>query len=143
MDMDGIIKSLSERIAGLERRVEKIEIGTSSTSSQPPFSGAQSKQVSLREFLISKKPTDDVKTTLAVAYFLEKFEHLGSVNKKDLEAAIRRAKESLPANLNDKVNLAIKRGFLQEAAEKKDDLKAWYLTNSGEAFVESGFKKIL
>lgn len=139
--MEEKIRLLTGRIADLERRMQVIENGTGQVGSVSAITSIQSKQLSPREFLKRVKPTDSVKLTLAIAYFLEKFEHMVSVNKKDLEAAIHLAKERLPTNLNDKVNLAIKSGFLQEAAEKKDDLKAWYVTNSGEAFVENGFKK--
>ncbi len=71
---------------------------------------------------------------------MEKHEKLSSFNINDLEAAFERAKEKKPTNMNDKVNMNIRNGHLEEASEKKDSRKSWYLTNSGEQHVENGFK---
>ena len=59
-------------------------------------------------------------------------------NTKDLAEGFRSAKEPPPTNMNDKVNLNIRKGHMMEAKEKKDKSKAWVLTNSGEKFVEEG-----
>ncbi|MCW1296718.1 MAG: hypothetical protein OH319_03490 [Candidatus Parvarchaeota archaeon] len=99
------------------------------------------KKTSLKEFLLFKKPKDDVQKTLAISYYLEKYEGLTSVNAKDLEDGFRLAKEKVPKNINYKVIRNIQQGYMMEAKEKKDNLKAWSLTGSGERFVENGFKK--
>jgi len=126
-----------EKLEALEARIAKLE----HTGATPTESGAdRGKKTSLREFIIAKKPTDDVKKTLAIGYFLEKTESMSSFNISDLEAAFERAKEKKPTNMNDKVNMNIRNGHLEEASEKKDSRKAWYLTNSGEQFVENEFK---
>lgn len=131
-NMDKII----EKLDALEVRIVKLERDNSAPTDQI----STQKKLSLREFLLSKKPEDDVKKTLAIGYFLEKFEGLGSFNINDLEAAFERAKENKPSNINDKVNMNIRNGHLEETSEKKDSRKAWYLTNSGEQFVENNFK---
>ncbi len=51
------------------------------------------------------------------------------------------AKEIVPGNINYKVIMNIKKGFIMEAKEKKDDLKAWTLTTTGERFVKNGLKQ--
>lgn len=132
--------TLLQRITKLEASVEKIEKTLFSTLTIPVVTGSTKKQT-LQEFLLSKKPTDGVKKTLCVVYYLEKVENLTPVNRKDLEAAMRRAKEQVPPNPSDKIAMATRSGFLAEAKEEKDNIKAFYLTNSGEAFVENGFKK--
>jgi len=66
---------------------------------------------------------------------------MSSFNVKDLERGFREAKEKAPANINYNVIQNIKSGYMAEAKERKDKLKAWYLTNSGERFVENGLKK--
>lgn len=128
------LKKILDRLDSLEARIVKIESGSPATEGV-----ATQKKLSLREFLLSKKPADDVKKTLAIGYFLEKFEGFNSFNISDLEGAFERAKEKKPSNMNDKVNMNIRNGHLEETSEKKDAHKAWYLTNSGEQFVENNF----
>jgi len=123
-----ILENHEERIAKLERLFQvKPEI--------------VKKKISLKEFLLSKNPKDDVQKTLAIGYYLEKYDGLTSFNTKDLKEGFRVAKEKIPKNINYKVIRIIQQGYMMEAKEKKDNLKAWNLTNSGERFVENGFKK--
>jgi len=98
------------------------------------------KELSLREFLLSKNPKSEMERTLAVAYYLENYEDFTSFNVKDLENGFRRAKEKIPGNINYEVIRNSQKGYLEEAGEKKDNRKAWYLTNSGEEYVDSDFK---
>ena len=123
------INDLEKRVAALETKKDADPVGQSSSP----------KKVSLREFLNSKKPNDDVKKTLVIGYYLEKFEGLSSFNAGDLEGSFEKAKEKKPLNINDKVNMNIRNGYMDEVAEKKDSRKAWHLTSTGEQFVENNF----
>jgi len=96
-----------------------------------------SKKLSPKEFLLTGKPEGDVMKTLYLAYYLEKFEGLNSFATKDIEDAFRTAKESVPDNINYKIIKNIEKGFIVETKEKKDNLKTWNLTKSGEEYVES------
>ena len=78
---------------------------------------------------------------MAIGHNLEEYETLSSFNVRDLENAFRAAKERVPANINDKVNKNIEKGYIMESKGRKDNLKAWVLTNSGEQYVENNFKK--
>jgi hypothetical protein len=98
------------------------------------------KDISVKEFIIAKKPKDDVQKTLVLGYYLEKYRNMTSFNAKDLDGVFREAKESVPGNINDKAIKNIDRGFIMEAKEKKDKLKAWHLTNTGERIVENDLK---
>jgi hypothetical protein len=104
---------------------------------------AASRKMSIKEFLLERAASDDVQKTLAIGYFLETQEGMSSFNKTDLEKGFRAAKETVPANINDKVNMSIKNGHMMDAAEKKNSLKAWNLTSSGEKYLQNGFKKAL
>ena len=97
------------------------------------------KKVSIREFMISKNPKSEMERTLTIAYYLERFGSLASFNAKDLENGFRRAKEKLPRNINYEVIRCIQKGYLMEAEEKKDNRKAWHLTNTGLEYVEKDF----
>jgi len=86
--------------------------------------------------LLTKSLSSETQKVLALAYFAEREDGLASFNVSDLEAIFRAAREKLPKNMNDAVNKNVARGFIMEAAEKKDSKKAWQLTSTGERFVE-------
>lgn len=133
INQDLKIKDLEEKIAEMEKRLSRVE-GAVFAEATPK---AGSKNLSIKEFVLSKKPTDDSQKILVIAYFLEKYDHLTSFNAKDLASGFEQAKEKTPANINDRVNKIIANtGYTMETKEKKDNLKTWTLTNSGERFVE-------
>lgn len=90
---------------------------------------------------MTKEIRTDTQKVLALGYFLEYIEGMESFNVSDLEAVFRAAKEKSPANMNDAVNKNTKRGFLMEAAEKKNGTKAWCLTSTGERHLENELKR--
>lgn len=128
-------EEIRKKLAGLEERIVKLE-GLSKSSPE-----AISKGISIKEFMLQKTPKDDVQKTLVIGYYLEKYKNYSSFNAKDLEQGFRDAKETLPPNINDKVNLNIKHGYMMKSKEKKDKKTAWTLTNSGEKIVENNFGK--
>lgn len=124
-----ILKNHERRISALEKRI-------------PPTPRLSiTKRLSVKEFILSKNLNKDVDKTLAIGYFFEKYEKMNSFNVKDLKRGFVAAKERVPPNINDKINLNIKKGMMMEADEKKDNLTAWVLTNKGEKFVENDFKE--
>lgn len=125
------------RLSRLEERVSKLE---NARSSAAPTGAAQIKKMSAKEFLMTKAVKSEVQKVLALAYYLERHENLTVFNVPDLESVFRSAREKLPKNMNDAVNKNIARGFMMEAAEKKDSKKAWNLTSSGERFVDNDMK---
>lgn len=130
IEITEVIKKLKEH----EKRISKLE---SLFHVKPE---AIKKEISVKEFILSKSPKGDVQKTLTIGYYLEKHEGLSSFNKSDLESGFGNAKEMPPENINDKVNQNIKKGLMMEAKGKKDNFTAWTLTNSGEKYVENGFK---
>lgn len=134
-----MLDEILSAVKGLEGRVSAIEgIAVSRAGAAPVRS---ERKLSVKEFLLEKAPSDGVQTTLAIGQYLEVHEGMESFNKADLEKGFRSAKEPVPSNINDKVNMCIKNGHMTEAAEKKDSMKAWYLTRTGEEVVNKGFKK--
>ena len=79
--------------------------------------------------------------TLAVGYYFETYEGFTSFNVKDLENGFRRTKEKIPRNINYEVIRSIQKGYMMEAKEKKENRKAWYLTNSGMKYIENNFEQ--
>lgn len=123
------IQELINRVGALEKRVAAIE-------GVPVVSLVERKGQSIKEFVLAKGPTSDVERGLVIGFYLEKFEGFKSFNTKDLATGFRRAKEKVPGNMADVVQKNVGKGYMDLAKEKKDDLKAYYLTNSGEGTVE-------
>jgi hypothetical protein len=134
VNADHAMDEMDQRLRDLETRVKALEKRFEHNGTDSPVRG---KKQSAKEFLLTKKITAETQKALALTYYLEHVEGLESFNVPDLERAFRAAREKLPANMNDVVNKNIGRGFLMEAREKKDSKKAWYLTSSGERFVEN------
>lgn len=129
------IIDIQKKLEEHESRISKLE---SFFQTKPE---AVKKVVSIKEFILSKGPKDDLQKTLTIGYYLEKFVGYSTFNIKDLENGFRSAKETVPRNINDCVYKNIKKGgYLMEAEEKKDRKKAWTLTTSGEKYIENNFK---
>lgn len=126
MDID------TKRIEELEERVEKIERFIGNEGTIIP----RVKKTSAKEFLLRKRTSSEAQKVLVLGFYLEHKEGVESFNVLDLEAVFRSAKEKVPKNLNDAANKNVARGLLMEAAEKKNSKKAWYLTSTGERYVE-------
>jgi hypothetical protein len=124
------IEDLIKRLDDHERRIQALE------GKQKTLPAPLSKNLSIKEFILSKKPNNDVVKTLVIGYYFEKYEGLTSFNTTDLEKGFVDAKEKTPANINDCVYKNIKKGLMMEAKENKENKKAWQLTNSGEKTVE-------
>lgn len=119
----------------LEERVAKLE-GVILSTQESGTSLAKKKKTSAKEFLMTKNLKTETQKVLALGYFLEYMESMEAFNVSDLEVVFRAAKEKLPKNMNDAVNKNIARGFLMEAADRKDAKKAWCLTSTGEKYLE-------
>ncbi len=131
-------ESLEKKLHELELRVKKLEnaLTSDSIATKP-----KTKKMSAKEFMLTKDLKTVVQEVLALCYFLEQNEGMESFNTNDIMSVFRLAKVKLPANINDTVNKNIAKGYIMEAADKKDTKKAWTLTASGETFVESELSK--
>ena len=131
-------ESLEKKLHELELRVKKLEnaLTSASIATKP-----KTKKMSAKEFMLTKDLKTVVQEVLALCYFLEQNEGMESFNTNDIMSVFRLAKVKLPANINDTVNKNIAKGYIMEAADKKDTKKAWTLTASGETFVESELSK--
>jgi hypothetical protein len=135
MSEGGVMKDIMKQLEDHERRISALE------GAPAPKMRKEGKKLSVKEFLLTKKSTDNVQRTLAIGYYLEHFESMDRFNVRDLADGFRSAKEPLPTNINDKVNMNIRKGYMMETKEKKDKSKAWVLTSSGEKFVEEGLSE--
>ncbi len=135
MSVEDVLEAIKKQLQDHEKRICLLE-------AQPQNKEVSTgKKLSVKEFLITKKPKTAVDKTLVIGYYLEKNDGCSPFNAKDMENGFRNAKETVPKNINDAINKNIRKGFMMEGAEKKDSTKAWELTNLGEQCVESGFEK--
>lgn len=135
MSNNEVIEAINKQLEDHEKRISELE-ALSVREPEPTR-----KKVSVKEFILMKKPSNYSKKVLAVGRYLENYEDFDCFNIKDLEKWFRAAKEPLPKNMNDAVNGNISQGYIMEAGKKKDNLTAWVLTKTGEEYVESGFEK--
>lgn len=132
-------QTIEDRLTSLEKRMSTLEV-TIKADPAVTLGRSQSKQMSAKEFLLSKNLSSTVEKTLALAYYLEHVEGVVSFNIEDIIRTFQSAREKSPANPNDMINKNIAKAFLMEVREPKDSKKAWVLTTTGEKFVENDFK---
>lgn len=124
-------EDVRKRFEHIESRIAKLEETRVESNPELP-----SKKISIKEFIMSKMPKDDVQKTLVIGYYLEKYEGITNFSSNDLKNAFMAAKEPVH-NVNLTCIRNIKKGFMMESTEKKEKLKTWNLTNSGDRFVEN------
>ena len=133
MSMEEELAQLREVLAEQDSRIRKLESIFELGKAIPI------KKVSLKEFVLSKGPENDVQKVLTIGYYLERHGGVSAFNVDDLRKAFRGAAETPPGNMNDTVRKNVSKGHLMET-ESKIGSKAWILTNTGEKVVEAGFK---
>jgi hypothetical protein len=139
-ETDRKLDAILEAIKGLDARVTKMEGSTAGTG-DGKTAHVPKKKLSIREFLLEHPPGTDVQRTLAVGYYLERHEGMTSFTRLDLEKGYGDAKHRFPTNMSMNIKQCIKAGNMMETREKKDNKPAYVVTNTGEHFVENGFKK--
>ncbi|MFC1949099.1 hypothetical protein ACFLW0_02885 [Chloroflexota bacterium] len=135
MSNEEILETIKKQLGNHEKRISELETPLQTRPQRIE------KKVSIKEFLLTKKPSGFAKKVVAVGYYLENYEGFDCFNVKDLESWFRSAKEPPPKNMNDAVNGNIGQGYIMEAGKEKDNVTAWILTKTGEDYVESGFEK--
>jgi len=94
------------------------------------------KDMSLAEFLNSKQTKGHDDKILVFGYYLEKFADESSFNVKDIEKCYQEVALPPTKNIPTYTTILIKKGYIMSVPEKKDNKKAWQLTQSGEKYVE-------
>lgn len=129
------ILEIIEKLKELEMRLTKLESFSRINREQTQ------KKLSIKEFIRSKSPENDVQKTLTIGYYLENHENMECFNLNDIKKSFKEAREKIPKNPSDKIQLNIKKGHLMDFENKKDNLKSYVLTNSGEKYVENDFEE--
>lgn len=92
----------------------------------------------LVEFLQQKgNPQKHTELVAVFAYWLFKVEKMESFNAKDIISCYGKTRRVKPKNTNQIINTNVRSNLFAEASEKKEGYKAWFLTHTGEEFVEN------
>lgn len=129
---------LEKRVSMLEEKVQLLEQLLQNKKNISDSKNGQKKQ-SIREFLSTKNINNDRERTLVIAYFFEVVEGNETFNADDLRNCFSVAKLKTPANINDIINK--NEVSIMNAKDKKDGVKAWTLTDTGEKEVENNLNK--
>jgi len=135
------LERLKKIVAEHETRISKLEDIVTVKPIKIREQDRRKKKLSMKEFLRSKRPKTNVHQTLAIGYYLEKYDKMSSFNVNDVCDGFRAAKEPVPSNTQAFINQNIFNGHMMDYKEKKDKKKAYVLTNSGEEFVENDFSR--
>lgn len=117
----------------LEHLLRSAPAALGSTPAAAP--AAPPPDMDLTEFLASKKVATHPDRVVAVAYFIYRTQNGAGVTTQDLTDAYSRARVKKPQNFPDVIAACVRRGRLVEG-ERKDGMKAWVITRTGETYVE-------
>lgn len=92
---------------------------------------------SIASFLNDKKFSTDVELVMGVGYYIECIEKNGVFTSKDVENKLIEARKAKPGNISQMLTQNIKKGYLRECADKKDNLKAYSILDEGIKWCES------
>ena len=98
---------------------------------------SQCTYTSIASFLNEKKFSTDVELVMGVGYYIECIEKNGVFTSKDVENKLIEARKGKPGNISQMLTQNIKKGFLRECADKKDNLKAYSILDEGIKWCES------
>lgn len=129
-DLEEWRRGVERRLADLEARLQPATIARA----------AATKPLPVGEFLRSKRPGSALDKAVGIAYHLEKNDGLSPFTLADLRRGFVKAKEPLPVNSRDLVHRALKLGLMMETGSEREGFRTLALTNSGERYVENGFK---
>lgn len=132
--------TLEKRVSDLEQKVSFLEGILKPLNLAELQKQVNKKLLSEKEYLLEKKPADDVQKTFYLGNYLEEHKGIGSFTVEDLRSAFQAAREPVPGNINDKINKNIAKGYFMES-DPKDGKKAWVLTATGEKVANNAINK--
>jgi hypothetical protein len=115
--------------------LEQLLRGGGAVTATTPAETTPLSEMDLTEFLAAKKALTHPDRVVAIAYFTYKTQDGAGVTTHDLTEAYSRARVKKPQNFPDVIAACVRRGRLVEG-DRKDGMKSWVITRTGEAFVE-------
>jgi hypothetical protein len=108
--------------------------GAEPSASPRASSRPEGPSLGINEFLARVAPSSHVERVTAIAYHAYRSE-AASISTKDVAEAYTKARAKKPQNIPDVIGICIQRGYLVET-EKKNGLKSWTITPTGEGFID-------
>lgn len=99
------------------------------------------KGMSIKEFFLKHNAKADTDKVLVFGYFLEKHKAYESFNMADIRQCYFEAKEKIPLNISDKMNMNLSKGLFMLAPKKKAGKRTVILTRTGEEYVQNKLLK--
>lgn len=97
--------------------------------------------MAINEFLLGLNIGSHVERSVAIAYYLLHVKKQLTFASRDIDKWYSLAREVKPSNFSDVVAACARRGFFVDTGEKREGLKVWQTTRTGEAFVEKELMK--
>lgn len=117
--------------------LKPVEVPKDTIVSLPMSAQEESgKKTSMAEFLKLKSPKSHGDKILVFGYYLEKVDGQSSFNVNDVEKCYTQARIPKTKNFPQYIAQLIRDGYLMDAEDKKDNKKAWILTDTGLKYVE-------
>lgn len=116
--------------------LRRLLVGDAVAKENPPPAPIAA-TMDLSEFLAAKKVTTHPDRVVAIAYHTYHAQGGAGVTTHDLTEAYSRARVKRPQNFPDVIAACVRRGRLVEG-ERKDAMKSWVITRTGEEWVEQG-----
>jgi len=94
-------------------------------------------RVSITEFLKGKIIKSHADRVLVFGYYLKKIENISPFNLNDINRCYQNTRTPKAKNFHYYIGQLISQGYLMNAPKKKNNKKAWILTDTGTEYVET------
>jgi len=135
-DKEFVQEKFKELLELAIKKTSEIPIVETPSSVAIPEQTEVRKKQSLAELFKVKNPKSHGDKMLLFGYYLEKFEGQSSFNLDDIEKCYFKIRTPKTKNFGPYLAQLIRESYLMDAEEKKDNKKAWKLTQTGLDYVE-------
>ncbi len=120
--------------------IEKLLTGSNNMNQPSAIPQAPPRSLSITEYVLEKKPSDDNQRTLVLANYLEVYRSQADFTSDELRQVFIDSRLKVPSNISDKIGKCVQKGQIMPVGER-DGKKTWCLTMTGQAVVKEGFGK--
>lgn len=96
----------------------------------------------INEFFSTAHPKAFTEAVVTIAYYLHHAEKVSYFTIQDIAEGLSKCRAGKPKNLSDVLAGCARNGWLAEGNEKQAGMKSWYLTASGEKYMEMKLNKM-
>ena len=134
-DIASRLDAIEARLGAIEEILRGNVAGESINSSS---TARQQRPLSITEYVLEKKPTDDNQRALVLADYLETHKEQDGFTSDELRQAFIDSRLRVPSNVSDKIGKCVQKGHFMPYGEREGK-KVWRLTMTGQSVVREGF----